>query len=53
MDEEYLDGIFYEMAPQYVRQYSTEVPEVFKYLSDTDHEKTHATLSTKCKEMKL
>ena len=53
MDEEYLDGILYEMAPRYVRQYSAEVPEVFKYSSDTDHEKTHASLSTKCKEMKL
>ena len=41
------------MAPRYVGQYSAKVPEVFKYSSDTDHEKTHATLSTKCKEMKL
>ena len=41
------------MAPRYVGQYSAEVPEVFKYSSDTDHEKTHASLSTKCKEMKL
>ena len=41
------------MAPRYVREYSAEVPEVFKYSSDTDYEKTHATLSTKCKEMKL
>ena len=53
MDKEYLDGILYEMAPRYVGKYSIEVPEVFKYLSDTDYEKTHATLSTKCKEMKL
>ena len=53
MDEEYLDGILYEMAPRYRGQYSAEVLEVFKYSSDTDHEKTHATLSTKCKEMKL
>ena len=41
------------MALRYVRQYSAKVPEVFKYSSDTDHEKTHASLSTKCKEMKL
>ena len=41
------------MVPRYVGQYSAEVPEVFKYSSDTDHEKTHANLSTKCKEMKL
>ena len=53
MDEEYLNGILYEMAPRYAGQYSAEVPEVFKYSSDTDHEKTHASLSTKCKEMKL
>ena len=53
MDEEYLDGILYEMAPRYVGQYSAEVPEVFKYSSDTDHEKTHASLSMKYKEMKL
>ena len=53
MDEEYLNGILYEMAPRYVGQYSAEVPEVFKYSSDRDHEKTHVSLSTKCKEMKL
>ena len=41
------------MAPWYVGQYSAEVPEVFKYSSDTDHEKTHVSLSMKCKEMKL
>ena len=41
------------MAPRYVGQYSAEVPEVFKFSSDTDHEKTHASLLMKCKEMKL
>ena len=36
-------------------RYSAEVPEVdlFKYSSDTDYEKTHASLSMKYKEMKL
>ena len=53
MDEEYLDGILYEMVSQYVREYNAEVLEVFKYSSDTDYEKTHASLSTKYKEMKL
>ena len=53
MDEEYLDGILYEMVSRYVREYNAEVLEVFKYSSDTDYEKTHASLSTKYKEMKL
>ena len=53
VDEEYLDGILYEMVPRYAREYSAEIPGVFKYSSDTDYEKTHASLSTKCKEMKL
>ena len=41
------------MVSRYVREYSAEVPEVFKYSSDTDYEKTHASLSMKYKEMKL
>ena len=53
MDEEYLDGILYEMVSRYVREYNAEVLEVFKYSSDTDYEKTHASLSMKYKEMKL
>ena len=53
MDEEYLDGILYKMVSRYVREYSAEVLEVFKYSSDTDYEKTHASLSMKYKEMKL
>ena len=53
MDEEYLDGILYEMVSRYVREYNTEVLEVFKYSHDTDYEKTHASLSMKYKEMKL
>ena len=53
MDEEYIDGILYEMAPRYVGDYSAEVNEVFKYSSDKDYEKKHATLRTKCKDMKL
>ena len=53
MDEEYLDGILYKMVSRYVREYSAEVPEVFKYSSDTDYEKTLASLSMKYKEMKL
>ena len=53
MDEEYLDGILYKMVSRYVREYSAEVLEVFKYSSDTDYEETHASLSMKCKEMNL
>ena len=51
--EQYIDGILYEMAPQDVRDYSAEGHEVFKYSSNKDYEKIHATLLTKCKDMKL
>ena len=53
MDKEYIDGILYKMALRYLGDYSTAVHEVFKYSGNKDYDKVHATLSTKCKDMKL
>ena len=51
MNEEYIDGILYEMVLQYLRNHSTTVHEVLKHSEDKDYDKEG--LSTKCKDMKL
>ena len=48
-----LMAYLYEMVLQYLRNHSTTVHEVLKYLEDKDYDKVHAGLSTKCKDMKL
>ena len=53
MNEEYIDGILYEVVLQYLRNHNTTVHEVLKYLEDKDYDKVHTGLSTKCKDMKL
>ena len=53
VNEEFLNGMLYKMAPRYLGDYTTEVYKVFKYPGDKDYEKVYETLSTKCKDLKL
>ena len=51
MNEEYINGILYKMAPQYLGDHSTTVHEVFKYLEDKGYDKVHQLAEYMAKEV--